>query len=203
MSEQSRLHSFAAKYESGEIPWDDHDPPPELMDLAARLEPGRALDLGSGYGRTSLYLAARGWRVEGVDFVPQAVAESHARAQIAGVSARLRFHLHDVTELSFLEPAFDLAVDIGCMHSFALDELVRYRDGLRRLIRENGYYLLFAHLRDAEDESEEAARWIEEATILRLFSDGFELEDLQHGITEVQGKPPWPSAWFWFRRART
>ena len=37
-------------YESGSIPWDQTDPPPEVIDLAAQLPAGRALDLGCGLG---------------------------------------------------------------------------------------------------------------------------------------------------------
>ncbi|MCL3861463.1 bifunctional 2-polyprenyl-6-hydroxyphenol methylase/3-demethylubiquinol 3-O-methyltransferase UbiG [Actinotalea sp. K2] len=44
------------------------------------LPPGRALDLASGDGRHALWLAARGWQVEAVDFSREALARGRAEA---------------------------------------------------------------------------------------------------------------------------
>lgn len=196
----SRQQSFLERYESGQIPWDDQMPPPELIALAEQLDSGKALDLGSGYGRSSIYLAAHGWQVDGIEFVSLAVDESHRRAQQAGVDYLTNFHVADVADLGILEGPYDLAVDIGCMHTLKMPELQSYRDELKRLLSSGAHYLLFAHTRDLEDDSEEATRWIEEATVRALFSDGFSLSEVVHGITKVADKPPWPSAWFHYHR---
>ena len=200
MEEQNRKQSFAERYASGQIPWDDQLPPPEVIDLADQLNPGNALDLGSGYGRTSIYLAQAGWQVDGIEFVSQAVEESRHRAAQAGVEPLTRFHVADVTSLDFLPGEYDLAIDIGCMHTLKLPDLESYRDELKRLLRSGANYILFAHLRDLEDDSDEAARWVEEATLRAVFSDGFTLTKAVHGVTVVADKAPWPSAWFYFRR---
>lgn len=196
----SRQQSFIEHYESGQIRWDDQMPPPELIAFADQLDPGRALDLGSGYGRTTIYLAVRGWKVDGVEFVTQAVEESRRRAQQSGVEHLTYFHTADVTELDFLEGNYDLAIDIGCMHTLQIPELRSYRDGLKRLLSSGAHYLLFVHIRNLDDDSDEATRWIEEATLRTLFSDGFSLTQVVHGITKVADNPPWPSAWFYFQR---
>jgi cyclopropane fatty-acyl-phospholipid synthase-like methyltransferase len=200
MDNQDRQQSFIERYETGQIPWDNQDPPPELMALAKKLHPGRALDLGSGYGRTSIYLAKRGWHVDGIEFVTQAVVESRQRAKEAGVQGQTRFFVADVTNLAILQGPYDLAIDIGCMHTLTEPELEKYRDELKRLLHPGGTYLLFAHLRAAGDESEEAARWLDEKLLISLFSDGFSLTKAVHGITEVADNPPWPSAWYYFQR---
>ena len=62
-----------ARYRSGQTSWDHPEPPPEVMAFAATLSAGRALDLGCGSGRASIYLARRGWQVDGVDFIPDAI----------------------------------------------------------------------------------------------------------------------------------
>lgn len=49
------------------------------------LAPGRALDLGSGEGRNSLWLAERGWRVTAVDFSDVGVAKARRLAEARGV----------------------------------------------------------------------------------------------------------------------
>jgi len=201
MSEQTRYERFVERYASGQAPWDDPLPPPEVMALAAELAPGRALDLGCGYGRSAIYLAQHGWRADGVDFVPQAIAGAQARAAEAGVADRARFYVSSATDLSFLRGPYDLALDIGCAHSFDLDGLSAYHAELLRLLRPGALYVLFAHLRAPEAAGEDAQRWILEQTIYDLFRMGFSLERVEHGQTQVQDNPPWPSAWFWFRRS--
>jgi 2-polyprenyl-3-methyl-5-hydroxy-6-metoxy-1,4-benzoquinol methylase len=43
-------------------------PNAHLMAEVANLPPGRALDAGCGHGADTLWLAAHGWRVTGLDF---------------------------------------------------------------------------------------------------------------------------------------
>ena len=200
MMEESRLERFIERYASGMIPWDDDLPPPELMALVEERAAGRALDLGCGYGRSTIYLAQHGWEVDGVDFVPQAVHEARERAAEAGVANRTRFHAAAVADLAFLDGSYDLALDIGCMHAMSEAELISYREGLLRLLSEGAICLLFAHLRDTVEEEEDGSRWIEEDRLLALFARGFILEYAEYGMTQVEDKPPWQSAWFTFRR---
>ena len=203
MEEDSRLERFKERYAAGMVPWDDDLPPPELVALVDKQAAGRALDLGCGYGRSSIYLAQHEWLVDGVDFVPQAVEEAQRRAADAGVEKQTRFHTADVSDLSFLDGPYDLALDIGCMHAMSLAELNSYRDGILRLLPDGAIYLLFAHLRDTEDETEdEGPSWIEEDVLLGLFAEGFILERAEYGITQVEDRPPWRSAWFTYRVAR-
>lgn len=201
MSEPNRLERFAERYASGEVPWDDVLPPPEVMAQADDLEPGRALDLGCGYGRTSIYLAQHGWRVDGVDFVPQAIDGARARAADAGVSERINFHVHSVSELDFLDGPYDLAVDVGCLHALDEEEQRGYARGVRNLLRPGGRYLLFARLRQPTADDEEGPRGIPEETIYALFAADFRLERVEHGETEAVDRPAWASGWFWFVHA--
>jgi 2-polyprenyl-3-methyl-5-hydroxy-6-metoxy-1,4-benzoquinol methylase len=50
------------------------------------LAPGRALDLGAGEGRNSIWLASRGWTVTAVDFSQVALDRGASLADRAGVS---------------------------------------------------------------------------------------------------------------------
>jgi SAM-dependent methyltransferase len=66
-------------------------PDPTVVEEVARLAPGRALDLGCGQGRNGAWLAARGWRVTGVDFSDVALDAARAAAPAADwVEADLR-----------------------------------------------------------------------------------------------------------------
>jgi cyclopropane fatty-acyl-phospholipid synthase-like methyltransferase len=198
MTEPTVFSQLSSRYAEGRVPWDDPLPPPEVIEMAAKLPPGRALDLGCGYGRASIYLAHHHWQVDGVDFVEKAVAEATRRAAAAGVAASVQFHLGQVTDLHFLTGLYDFALDVGCMHSLDNEGLRCYRDGLFRLLRPGGLYLLFAHLRD--DTAEVPGRGVYEQTIHTLFGPHFTLETVRHGMTQVEDKPAWASAWFWFRR---
>ncbi|HOU41878.1 MAG TPA: class I SAM-dependent methyltransferase [Promineifilum sp.] len=193
---------FTERYEEGHVPWDDPLPPPEILELAETRPPGRALDVGCGFGRAAIYLAQRGWTVVGVDFIPQAIDEARRRAADAGVAERTRFVVASATDLTFLAPPFDLVIDVGCAHSFADDMLRRYSDELARLLAPGGEYILHARLRDSEAAGEERPHGLEVATLLALLADDFVLERQEYGTTRVEDRPPWNSAWFWFRRAR-
>jgi SAM-dependent methyltransferase len=191
---------FVERYEAGRVPWGDELPPPEVIELVSKLSPGRALDLGCGYGRSAIYLAQHGWEVDGVDYMPLAIAEAKRRAEASGVNDKTHFHLASITDLGFLTAPYDLAIDVGSMH--VLDEagLHAYWAGLWRLLWPEAIYLLFVHLRRDETPEEERPHGILVETIYRLFGDGFRLERVEYGTTKVEDKPEWASAWFWFRR---
>ena len=61
-----------------------------LVAEVEELAPGRALDLACGEGQNAIWLAALGWRVEGVDYSPVAIAKARARAERDGVAAVFR-----------------------------------------------------------------------------------------------------------------
>ena len=193
--------SFLERYASGQIPWSHELPPPEVLDLVASLPPGQGLDLGCGYGRSALHLAQQGWQADGVDFVEAAIVEARNRAKEAGLSARVQFHIGSVAELSFLSPPYDLAIDVGCMHSLTQEQQQGYRNELVRLLRPGAIYLLFAHLRAEDiDDEEDEPRGIPENAIKQLFLDEFSLERVEYGWTQVEDKLPWQSGWFWWQR---
>lgn len=197
-----RLQRLQERYDTGQVPWDAELPPPEVVAEAAVLAPGRALDLGCGYGRASIYLAQQGWLVDGVDFIETAVAGARQRAAAAGVAAQTTFYQSEVTHLPFLTGPYQWIIDVGCMHAMDEVEVVAYCGEVRRLLAENGRYLLFAHLRNTDEvpADNDDQRWLSEAVILAHFAEGFVLDKVEHGWTQVEDRPAWRSAWFWFRR---
>jgi SAM-dependent methyltransferase len=70
----------------------------ELVEGAAPLRPGRALDLGCGTGRNTLYLARHRWYAVGIDMLGRAIDKARSRA--VGAAASARFIHGDVTKLS-------------------------------------------------------------------------------------------------------
>ena len=187
------------RYQAGDVPWDDELPPPEVIELVSRLEPGRALDLGSGYGRAAIFMARLGWQVDAIEFIPQAAATAAARAHAAGVYPR--YHITSIFDLNFLSGGFDFALDVGCGHNLSDEGLIKYRELLLSLLQTRGYFLIFARLRGkSRIEEENAPAGIEQDFLIKTFSQGFELEWQSIGETEVEDGPAWPSGWFRFRK---
>lgn len=184
---------FELRYLSGRAPWESGVVPPEVVAQVGGMLPGRALDLGCGSGTSSLYLARRGWDVTGVDFSALAIWQARWKARRAGLQVTL--HHADVTDLSFLDGTFDLALDIGCLHSIPIARRAGYTAGLARLLRPNGLYMLYAFL----PRPGRRAPGITPAQVLDLFGEAFALERQQNGKD-----PTGPSSsWYWLRRRDT
>jgi cyclopropane fatty-acyl-phospholipid synthase-like methyltransferase len=194
-----KLERMEEIYESGSVPWDQTDPPPEVIEITSKIPPGRALDLGCGYGRASIYLASLDWKVDGVDFVPEAVKQARLRADQVGLSDLVSFHLSSVTKLDYLSGPYDFALDVGCAHGLNAKELKEYHQEVLRLLKPGSLFLLFAHLNEENIASEEQD-WMDESILRTLFSKGFDLEKVNYGKTQVNDQAPWRSAWFWFRK---
>jgi SAM-dependent methyltransferase len=183
------------RYDSGDVPWDHELPPPEVLALLPTLPPGRALDVGCGFGRASIFMAQQGWQVDGVDFVAQAVAVAQRRADAAGVP--VMFHVGDITRLDFLDGPYDFVLDVGCSHALDDADLALYRDQLLRLLHPGAIVLLFARLRG--EDSAESPRGVAEPVLLNIFSHGFDVVDIVHSVTEMPNGT-WASAWYRFQR---
>ncbi len=189
---------FSVRYAEGDTPWDNPLPPPEVIDFIPTIAPGRALDLGCGYGRASIYLASLGWEVDAVDYISQAIEEAKLRSKKAGVS--IRFHNASVTELDFLQGTYDFALDVGCGHALDEANLSQYKDHLFRLINPGGYFMNFSRIRDKSDAEPETPIGLKEHRLISMFNKGFELVWSEHNETLMSDGVLWPSAWFRFRR---
>lgn len=75
----------------------------------ADLTPGRAVDLACGEGRNSVWLAARGWQVTGVDFSSAALEKAETIAIGQHPPVTVDWRCADVTTFRSSTP-FDLAV---------------------------------------------------------------------------------------------
>jgi len=74
-----------ARYAGSELAWTS-EPNRFLVEEAASLVPGRALDLAAGEGRNSVWLAEQGWKVDAVDFSDVGLEKGRRRADERGVS---------------------------------------------------------------------------------------------------------------------
>lgn len=80
---------------------------PMLVEVAAELTPGVALDLGCGTGGDALWLARRGWKVTAVDISPTAVERVAVLAHTERLDDRITAECHDLAQ-TFPTGDFDL-----------------------------------------------------------------------------------------------
>ncbi len=138
--------AYRLMYRLGFTPW-DRVLPQELADAVTgpnARPPGRALDLGSGYGTKAIYMATHGWRVTAVESVPRALEEAHRRASKAG--AKVDFRRGDVTRLGDLklEPGYNLVFDFGCFHGLNSGQRDAYAQGVNALAAPGATLLMMA-----------------------------------------------------------
>jgi SAM-dependent methyltransferase len=137
---------YRLMYAVGFAPWDTAAPDElrELIEGPNALKAGRALDLGSGMGNKSIYLASHGWDVTGVETVPKALKESRRRAEASGV--KVDFRSGDVTRLNELglEAGYTLCFDFGCYHGLKAAERTRYAEGVTALAAPGAVLLMMA-----------------------------------------------------------
>src|SRR2546423_4646967 len=77
--------------------------------------PGRALDIGMGQGRNSLFLAALGWQVTGFDISEVGVKQAQAEAQKRDLKIDAR--VGDVDKFDYGNSKWDLVVGMY-MHEY-------------------------------------------------------------------------------------
>ena len=178
---------FFWHYLFGKAPWDSGIAPPELVRALTERPAGNALDLGCGTGTNVRYLAERGWRVTGIDFIPAAIAK--AKRKTRGLDVTLL--TGDVTKLESLplDGPFDLALDMGCWHSLEEAGRRKYAAGLARWMKSGGLFMLYAF-----QPGPESNQWgLPKDAVIATFGPHFTLTDYEQG----QGRP---SAWYYFNR---
>jgi SAM-dependent methyltransferase len=118
-----------------------------LVDVigSADIAPGRALDLGSGEGADSIWLAEQGWQVTGVDISATALGRAAAHSSDRGIAGDTISWVHaDLAEWSAERESFDL-VSACFLHSpvaFPREEVLRRAAGA---VAPGGYLLVVGH----------------------------------------------------------
>ncbi|MFQ6015858.1 MAG: class I SAM-dependent methyltransferase, partial [Anaerolineae bacterium] len=157
-----------------------------------------AIDLGCGTGTNVIYLAQHGFQAVGVDISSQAVAKARSKAQQASVAAR--FHVGDVTRLGEphgppVEGPFDLALDMGCLHSLKADRRLSYASALAQITRPGAVYLLYAFKPGQRGYLFGGPPGISPQEVEAILTDAFRLVKVEEGSSYR------PSAWYRLERS--
>ncbi|MGW8226120.1 MAG: class I SAM-dependent methyltransferase, partial [Anaerolineales bacterium] len=89
-----------------------------------RISPCKAITLGCGEGRETIYLAKHGFDVLGLDFSPSAIKKARRRATAAGIE--VPFIVDDLTDLSHSLGTFDLVMDFGALNDMSQEDRELY-----------------------------------------------------------------------------
>lgn len=144
VEEVIRKYSYPAevKYQVKLAPQDLEESEDRLFACILR-PPARLLVVGCGVGREAIALAARGFRVTGIDAVPDLIAA--ARRQAAAQSLDVAFEVKAAHDLDFPTGSFDAVVCSGGVYEQTPTRRRRIQllRGLDRLLSPAGVLVLF------------------------------------------------------------
>ena len=131
---------------AGNPGWDEAEVIDENLALLERVfaapgfpTQGRLLELGCGAGDWSLWAAAKGFDVTGIDIAPDAVAWGLEKAGQRELTVDLQ--VGEVTDLSrFPDASFDVVLDAHCLHCIIGDDRGRMLREAFRVLRPGGLF---------------------------------------------------------------
>jgi SAM-dependent methyltransferase len=182
MTDPDRVAAWAAHYEANP-PWDIGRPQKGIVGLAEQgFVKGAVLEVGCGTGEHALALAARGFLVLGVDFVPAAIDRARAKAAERGIDAR--FVVGDALELGALGEQFDTIIDVGVFHVFDDGDRARYVASLAQALRAGGLYAMLV-FSDREPKDWGGPRRIAKSEIEAAFTEGWRIRAIDACVLET------------------
>jgi len=150
-----------------------------LMSTVEGRTPGRALDVGMGQGRNSVFLAKRGWDVTGYDISDEGLAVARKSAEAAGVKLNAVLDSHQ--KFNYGSNRWDL---IAIIYVWAPVTKTDYVQRLYNALRPEGLVVI-EHV--AEDKGRRASRRGLNPTLLRRAFDGFRIVHFEDKVA----KPDW------------
>jgi 2-polyprenyl-3-methyl-5-hydroxy-6-metoxy-1,4-benzoquinol methylase len=165
---------------AGPAPWDIGRPQGQFVAIADRVR-SPVLDAGCGTGEHALFLASRGHRVVGIDFVEEAIRRARAKAAERGLA--VQFLVKDATALADWGERFSSVIDWGLFHVFSDDDRLRYARGLARVLEPGGR--LFLSCMSDEEPGNEGPRRVSRQELYDTFADGWEVESVEPARCEI------------------
>jgi SAM-dependent methyltransferase len=190
-------NTFETAY-AGQAPWDIGRPQKAFLDMADRIA-GSVLDAGCGTGDTALFLASRGHKVTGIDFLEEPITRARRKATERGLSAT--FLVMDALALKDLPELFDNVIDSGLFHVFSDEDRKRYVEGLATVLKTGGRLFLLCF--SEEEPGDQGPRRVTKKEIEDAFAVGWKIESVEPARYEVRPdlkdltfSEGGPKAWF-------
>jgi SAM-dependent methyltransferase len=104
-----------------------------------------AVEFGCGEGRNAIYLAKKGIDVVAIDSSDVAIRNAKRKAE--GLN-NVRFICNSFLSVDFEDRKYDLVIDSGMFHHLAPHRRLQYRELLKEILKENGYFVLLCFSAD-------------------------------------------------------
>jgi SAM-dependent methyltransferase len=189
--------TFESMY-AGQAPWDIGRPQKPFIDVADCIS-GSVLDAGCGTGDTALFLAGRGCKVTGIDFIEEAINRAKHKAAERGV--RVAFLVKDELTLKDWKERFDNVIDSGLFHVFSDENRRRYAEGLATVLKTGGR--LFLGCFSDEEPGEQGPRRVSKKELHDAFAKCWSIEsidpsrfEVRPDLKDLQFSEGGPKAWF-------
>jgi 2-polyprenyl-3-methyl-5-hydroxy-6-metoxy-1,4-benzoquinol methylase len=189
--------TFEAMY-AGQAPWDIGKPQRPFIDVADRIS-GSVLDAGCGTGDTAIFLAGRGCKVTGIDFLEGPIQTAQRKAAERGVP--VTFVVKDALTLKDWNERFDNVIDSGLFHVFSNEDRRRYVEGLATVLKPGGRLFLMCF--SDEEPGTQGPRRVSKKELHAAFAEGWSIESIEPCRFEVRPdlkdmtfSEGGPKAWF-------
>jgi 2-polyprenyl-3-methyl-5-hydroxy-6-metoxy-1,4-benzoquinol methylase len=100
----------------------------------------KILELGSGDGNVSCYLARLGCHVIGVDALASAIAVAQRKAKILGLSERVEFRLDDIDGWPISKESYDAVIALQCLQYLFERTIPRLREAMAA-VKPGGFFV--------------------------------------------------------------
>jgi cyclopropane fatty-acyl-phospholipid synthase-like methyltransferase len=189
--------TFEAMY-AGQAPWDIGRPQKPFLDVAEQIT-GSVLDAGCGTGDTALFLAGRGCKVTGIDFLDVPIQRAKRKAAERGVQAT--FLVKDALKLKDWTERFDNVIDSGLFHVFSDDDRRPYVEGLAMVLKPGARLFLMCF--SNEEPGTQGPRRVSKKELYDAFAQGWSIESIEPvkvevhpDLKEMTFSEGGPKAWF-------
>lgn len=188
------VQEFVDRYAGGIPPWQIDRPQMEVLQLMARGKfKSPVLDVGCGTGDNAIELARRGYRVLGIDPVPEALRRAREKVSRAGLAQPPEFMEGDALRLGECRMKAETVLDSAVFHVFSDSDQEIYVRGVGSVLSPGGRFhiLSFSEL----EQREPGPRRLSLEQICRPFREGWELEEATRcryqDLTRVDGAQAW------------
>ena len=161
------------------------------------------LDAGCGTGDIALFLASRGNRVTGIDFLEEPIKRARRKSAERGLT--VTFLVKDALTLRDWSERFDSVIDSGLFHVFSDDDRKNYVAGLATVLKAGGRLFLMCF--SDEEPGTEGPRRVSKSELQDAFTHGWDIESIQPcrfetrpDLKDFTFSEGGPKAWFWSRR---